>query len=404
MAATNHEEDKSRDKVVSVLDEKELKKDSKGDIVTPDMMSESVDVVESKKTALQEEKREQQPQNPVTPDELCSLIRAIKFAYPDYGIRRVHREIVEVCSLKESLLGDVRLGDVKKIWKDATASPNGVKNGAELTEEGKHLEDGVGEGLCEKNDEKGDDNGTEIDGSADVFKFYTIGNGAVKTLTDDYNSAAQASAANVLASSSVSTDVKLLSDVDSGWTHAFLDVAMDRSGTKPHQALINFSQNATNGIFNNTSSQTKKQNKKNKGKKKGKGTAAGASATSPRPVTSTNDRKQELDKSSAPVAAQDQISDSAMNIVKIQMAAGLAADSNTPMLLYNNDRSARTFLHPSACDGFERIQSMLVARGEEGWGSLGPSGGVKGYFYAKVQEKEKLVSIKTTVLAPDQPW
>lgn len=50
-----------------------------------------------------------------TYDELVAIVQSIKCAYPDYGSRKVHREIVDVAAEKEPRLASVKLGDVKKV-------------------------------------------------------------------------------------------------------------------------------------------------------------------------------------------------------------------------------------------------------------------------------------------------
>ena len=51
-----------------------------------------------------------------TAEELVGIVRSIKCAFPDFGSRKVHREIIENAALKEPRLASVKLGDVKKVY------------------------------------------------------------------------------------------------------------------------------------------------------------------------------------------------------------------------------------------------------------------------------------------------
>jgi len=84
-------------------------------------------------------------------------------------------------------------------------------------------------------------------------------------------------------------------------------------------------------------------------------------------------------------AARQPCDDEDRDIFKIQLAAALPPgmeDVPTPMLLYNSDRSAKTFLHPpspSSDDaddgGYSRIRDMIADSGTSG--ALGATGGQK---------------------------
>ncbi len=80
---------------------------------------------------------------------------------------------------------------------------------------------------------------------------------------------------------------------------------------------------------------------------------------------------------------------------------------NTPMLLYNFDRSARTFIHHDNDDeskGYEKIKEMITSYGSSG--AL-KGGGTKAYFYSIITRRigeTDLVSIDTSALAPTQKW
>ncbi|KAL7444149.1 hypothetical protein ACHAXH_008653, partial [Discostella pseudostelligera] len=85
---------------------------------------------------------------------------------------------------------------------------------------------------------------------------------------------------------------------------------------------------------------------------------------------------------------QQQTGGDGRDIFKIQLAAlppGME-DTMTPMLLYNADRSAKTFLHPpSSSDdadddgGYLKIRQLISKSGTSG--VLGATGGQKAYFY-----------------------
>ncbi len=94
-------------------------------------------------------------------------------------------------------------------------------------------------------------------------------------------------------------------------------------------------------------------------------------------------------------------------IVKIQVAAG-GVEQNSPMLLYNCDRSLKTFIHfdEENPDVFNTLQHHIITKGMEG--ALGKSGGLKGYFFAKLEDVSrvgtKYVSVNCAIMAPDQAW
>jgi hypothetical protein len=81
--------------------------------------------------------------------------------------------------------------------------------------------------------------------------------------------------------------------------------------------------------------------------------------------------------------------------------------SNTPMLVYNLDRSAKTFIHDDDDDenkGYEKIKSMIGSHGVSGALS---DGGTKAYFYSRITRRkgeQDLISIDVSELAPPQKW
>jgi hypothetical protein len=324
---------------------------------------------------------------PYSPDDLIELVRAIKFAHTDMSTRNVHHEISVTMANSDpsySFLKDVKLNDVKKVWKKAlTGSP---KTHASALENEATLR-------SEKNAAKPHTVVDEIVPPDGIIKFYTIGDGSVKTLVENYsNHYAEAAMVSRQQQSEETEEEK------GRYTHFFLDVPADLSGSRPHQALINYQDNKKVGKSKSKSSSKKK---------------------SARPYD-----------------------DDEREIFKIQLAAlppGME-DVPTPMLLYNSDRSAKTFLHPpSSSDdaddgGYFTIRKMIAESGTSG--ALGVTGGQKvsclsmpvfccegilsskssrappsvdqkAYFYGfitKTKSGPDVISVQTTELAPSQTW
>jgi hypothetical protein len=275
--------------------------------------------------------------SPYSPDDLIELVRAIKFAHTDMSTRNVHHEISVTMADSDptyAFLKDVRLNDVKKVWKkalrgspetkDSTTSPVMVNGEATPRPE---------KDAAAKPQAVAADGTTPPDG---IVKFYTVGDGSVKTLAENYSiHYAEAAVAKGRQHERGETEQE-----KGRYTHFFLDVPADLSGSRPHQALINY------------------QDNRKAGKAKGK----------------SGSRK----KSSAQPYDDDD-----RDIFKIQLAALLPGmeDVPTPMLLYNSDRSAKTFLHPpSSSDdaddgGYFRIRNMIADSGTSG--ALGATGGHK---------------------------
>jgi hypothetical protein len=305
---------------------------------------------EAQPTTPQDDKATAAPSSgnePYSPDDLVALIRAVKFAHPDMSQRAVHTEITGVVADSDAsyaFLKDVKLNDVKKVWKKAlkgSESTNGNNEPSKQTQTSN----------VKTNTEEMPIFPPTQDG---ILKFYTVGDGSVQTLAENY--------ANHYARIAIESESNTQDNTN--YTHFFLDVPADRSGSRPHQALINFNDN--------------KKGKKNK------------------------KRKEE--------------NEDGRQVFKIQMAApppGME-DANLPMLLYNCDRSAKTFLHPPMegededDGGYFKVKEMIETCGESG--ALGKSGGHKAYFWGVVREvKEgdgrRIVSINIDELAqPNQVW
>lgn len=280
-----------------------------------------------------------------TSDDLIDLVRAIKFAHPEMSMKKVHKEISGAMANADdsyAFLKEVKLDEVKKVWKKALKNANkstqkSSAEGATNTISGfQHPEDGV-------------------------MKFYTVGDGSVKTLAENY-SKRQAEAA--VAANQLEKKEEL-----SKYTHFFLDVPADMSGKRPHQALIN---------FNDNNKQKSSSNKK---------------TTTPCAFGRNSDGRE------------------IFKIQSAQLPPGME-DMLPPMLLYNNGRSSMTFLHPPSSDaseeddgGYMKIKQMISESGTGG--SLGNIGGQKAYFYGMITETDdgpNVVSIDTSELAPSQTW
>ncbi|KAL9187817.1 hypothetical protein ACHAXT_006195 [Thalassiosira profunda] len=298
--------------------------------------------------------------NSCSPDDLIELVRAVKFAHTDYSIRNVHKEISVTMAASDpscAFLKDVKLNDVKKVWKKALkGSPEPKTVAAE------QKKDSAPATPTEAAAPKNAGSEPPIVPDDGVIKFFTVGDGSVKTLAENY--------ANHYAKAAVAASEEQNAEMEQEkgkYTHFFLDVPADRSGSRPHQALISYKDN--------------KQPSKWKGKK-------GNSAEQ-----STSDGKQ---------------------IFKIQLPAlppGME-DAETVMLVYNADKSARTFIHPpSSSDGeqddggYSKIRAMIKEAGTSG--ALGATGGQKGYFYGfitKTKSGPDAVSIDVTAMVPSQSW
>jgi len=177
-----------------------------------------------------------------------------------------------------------------------------------------------------------------------VLRFYSVGDGSVKRLAGTYSLKAATEAKRRSDPNDVLEGVR--------YVHCFLDVPADLSGTKPYQALIN---------FNNISDDDEGD----------------------RNVTNLD-----------------------IEIVKIQTATEIPGYGPTPMLLYNKDRSYKTFIHPCAGpnEDYNLIRQQIEAYGT---GGMLSGGGKKGYFYARVSQSDgkRIISVDvSTGMAPIQQW
>ncbi|KAL7550130.1 hypothetical protein ACHAWF_013367 [Thalassiosira exigua] len=298
-------------------------------------------------------------QNACSPDDLIELVRAVKFAHTDMSMRNVHREIsVTMASSDPSyaFLASVKLNDVKKVWKKALKGSPDANQSSQKTQQTPPVENVPAKSAAD-----------ELVPADGILKFYTVGDGSVKTLVENYaNHHAEAAVAASRREDESTEEEK------GKYTHFFLDVPADLSGSRPHQALINFQDNQRAG--------------------KGKGG----------------------NKAGSKKAKSADQSNGGKGIFKIQMAAlplGME-DAPTPMLLYNSDRTARTFLHPPSSPddenddgGYHKIRKLIQSNGTSG--ALGATGGQKAYFYGfvtKTKSGPDVISINISGLVPSQTW
>ena len=322
-----------------------------------------------------------------TRDELIELVKAIKFAKPDYSQRQVHREITEELSQRDSFefLKDVPFNEVKKVWKKAmqqnnTASANSSSSTPTTSSQAAASATSTSNPNADLIDK------IKTGGSAP--QLFTVGDGSVKFLAQEYTAATVAAEqAKAMEEQALADDIRL------NYVHFFLNVPADKSGSRPHQALISF--NKPNQNVGSKSANNK--GKKGKGKK-------GSKASSTNAVTAT----------STTGSATGTDDNDGLMIVKIQMAAPLHENDTAKhvMLAYNIDKTSKTFIHYDPNDeynGYDRIQEMIQKDGVGG--ALGIAGGTKAYFFARVtiptKKKggaESILSIKMTELAPPQNW
>lgn len=286
-----------------------------------------------------------------TPGDLIDLVRAIKFAHPEMSMKNVHKEISGTMANSAdsySFLKDVKLDEVKKVWKKALKSPSSESNNANKSTQKTSADDQPK---------------IPADG---IMKFYTVGDGSVKTLAENYS---KQHAQAVIAAIQLEKKEELAK-----YTHFFLDVPADLSGQRPHQALISFNDN-------------------NNKKKKNSGSNKKTSATSSSDGNSDGRKIFKIQAAQLPPGMEDVL---------------------TPMLLYDKEKTAKTFLHPPSPEktedddddgGYMKIKQMITESGTGG--SLGLQGGQKAYFFGRITEAEdgpNVVSIDTSELAPSQAW
>jgi hypothetical protein len=392
----------------------------------------------------------------ISKNDLIELIKAVKFANPEYSQRDVYKEIVHEIPLKFPQYATsvnettIALNDVKKVWKkavlqqqqnqnqkDSTNNNSGTNNN-DLAERLRKMSTtpevytiGVGGG-----------NGGSVIGGTSSSNTIT-GTGDIDIDIDIDITTTSASAAKeyikLYLKEQHLLDVEKSRLILQDYVHVYLDVPADQSGSKPHQALINFQNNKRSSTNSDNKKKTigggKGNNKKKGGRGNKKTTTTTATATTVAVVV----------ESSLPF-------DDAI-IIKIQMAAPLSNDENEvvikhPMLLYDKERKYKTFIHPNSTltsssssssgssdnnnssssssssndnndddDGYTRISNWINTNGIGG--VLGSSGGTKAYFYSRLTEtsngnsnssgssssSQRILSIYVKEIAPSkQEW
>ncbi|OEU14270.1 hypothetical protein FRACYDRAFT_240804 [Fragilariopsis cylindrus CCMP1102] len=372
----------------------------------------------------------------ISKNDLMELIKAVKFANPDYSQRDVYKEIVNEIPIKfpqySSSVNDttITLNDIKKVWKKAVLLP---------LQQQQNQSDNNNNDLAER-----------LRKMNTTPEVYTIG---VSSGVGSGSGTGSSSSTETTTSASAAKDYielylkQLLVEekeksrlILQDYVHVFLDVPADSSGSKPHQALINFQQPTKTKSSSSitTSSENKKKTtggskgNKKKGGNRGKKTTTAATATAV--VVAV-----ESSPTPSPLPFDDAI------IIKIQMAAPLTNDENEisikhPMLLYDKERKYKTFIHPNSTltststsdhnleeestnnnnkndsnnndDGYTKISNWINTNGIGG--VLGSSGGTKAYFYSRLTEietssngngQQRILSIYVKELAPSkQEW
>ena len=376
----------------------------------------------------------------VSRDELTELVRAIKFAKPDASQRDVFKEITEVIACSSSfnssstdksssssenvnsrvgeylfLKDAVQLNDVKKVWKKATtpattsSALSASSKNINGTTAGKNLDSDLAEKL-------------KLNSSGGVPELFTVG---MNTNANANANANELSAVQILANDYVSSfleeqavkSAKEASMIANDYVHVFLDVPADRSGTRPHQALINFQNSSKNKKAAGAAAGGKGKGKRKKGGSKKNSSAKSSSDHVNAAGAAAEAGGSDGDNSDLPF-------DDAI-IVKIQKAAPMHPNDTTkyPMLVYDQTKTYKTFIHPdpdpdpvaaasdpdrnagdddddgattlsstkekekpppgdSAGGGYDKISSLIQASGVGG--AVGAFGGTKCYFFGRI--------------------
>ena len=312
---------------------------------------------------------------------MIGLVRAIKFANPDASIRQVHKEITEVLSQKEQyeFLANISLNDVKKVWKKAIMMMSSTQQQNQQQSSIIQIPQTMG-----SNEEP-------------TLHLYTIGNGSIPFLAQEYSQAKAREAAAAAAAAAVETvsedggeKISTTSLQNSSpMFPVFLNVPADRSGQRPYQAIVNFNEN--NGTKAKTTTNTN---------------TTTTTTTSTSRNMSTKQKRNDVNRKHknkiTSIEGQKKEDDSPI-ICKIQVAASSQQNGiQYPMLLYNQDRTIKTFIHPEDDNeqdddnGYNRIHTLVTCHGVGG--ALGVSGGSKAYFHTYLVAKD-ILNIDTSRLA-----
>eukprot|EP00294_Goniomonas_avonlea_P003979 CAMPEP_0114555316 /NCGR_PEP_ID=MMETSP0114-20121206/8684_1 /TAXON_ID=31324 /ORGANISM="Goniomonas sp, Strain m" /LENGTH=269 /DNA_ID=CAMNT_0001740433 /DNA_START=8 /DNA_END=817 /DNA_ORIENTATION=+ len=87
------------------------------------------------------------------------------------------------------------------------------------------------------------------------------------------------------------------------------------------------------------------------------------------------------------------------SLVKIQTAGG--APPGSPMLLYNADKSQKTFIHPDS-SAFRPLERLVKEHGI--CGAQGPAGGLKAFFRSQLDATTGALWVDTSSPAPGEAW
>ncbi|CAJ1965459.1 unnamed protein product [Cylindrotheca closterium] len=309
---------------------------------------------------------------PPTRDELLDLVRAIKFANSEWSQKQVHTEIVETLSKEVPCLRDVKLNDVKKVWKKAVIAVREAEGNTPISKKKDAKKEGKEDEKTTEDDEEEEEKNESP--NADLAKLLEGKTPQVFTVGDAsqvYPELAKHYTSSLMAKEIAKIDQEMAKDAKT-YVHVSLDVPANKTGQAPNQGLINFQDSSALKSY----------------KKRG--------------------------------------GENELEIVKIQKAAPLSETDTTqhPMLVYNHGRSIKTFIHPEPVDvdggegdndnvddnhdklnSYDKLAKMIDQSGIGG--ALGGSGGSKAYFYAFVTPIKKapgILSIDYTRLAPAQEW
>ena len=168
---------------------------------------------------------------PPSREELREIVGAIKFAKPDLSQREVHREITEILSDKVPCLQEVKLQDVKKIWKKALMDASDKQQSSSIDESATTATKGLEQPLHSRTP-KNADLAEKLRGKTP--QLFTVGDGSkvYQQLAKEYTAAYLAQKA--------AKEEEAAMELLNNYVHVFLDVPADKSGEHPHQALINF--------------------------------------------------------------------------------------------------------------------------------------------------------------------
>jgi hypothetical protein len=376
--------------------------------------------------------------NIISKNDLIELVKAVKFANPEYSQRDVYKEIVNEIPIKfpqyTSSINEstVKLNDVKKVWKKAVLNVNQQQQQQKdnATNNNKNAN-----ANANANNDNDNDLAERLRKMNTTPEVYTIGvsngdnGGSSNTTTTTTSGSAAKEYIELYLKQLVKKETEKSRLILEDYVHVYLDVPADSSGSKPHQALINFqntNKSSTCSSSSSTNDNKKKQTSGSKGnKKKGRG----------------NNKKTTTAATTAVAAVVETLPAPALPfddaiIIKIQMAAPLSNEQETiikhPMLLYDKERKYKTFIHPNSTltsssvsnnnsdsnnidDGYTKISNWINTNGIGG--VLGSSGGTKAYFYSRLttttpsetnnnnNQQLRILSIYVKELAPSkQEW